>query len=293
MRAVYHHELATLAYADVFDYPLTKEELSLWLIKKRAMSPSFFRYVSFRDGFLTLPKRRGLVRRRKKREIYAKAKWEFIRRVAPLFRLVPTVTLVGVTGGLSMNNVKHDDDIDLFFIVRPGTLWLSRLTLTLLAEALRIRRRPQETAVADKVCLNMFMEEGSLALPRNERDLFSAHEVLQMVPLWQKGNSHQKMLSSNRWVSHYLPNAWRHKTGHMSTRGKNTRDIAWWRCLSPLEPIAKVAQLHYMQKRRTNEVIRYGMIRFHPSDARHWVREKLSSRFQHWHIPLDNFFYHR
>lgn len=293
MRAVYHQELATLAYADIFDYPLTKEELSLWLIKKHAVSPNFFRSVSLYDGLLTLPKRRALVPLRKKREMYAKAKWKFIRKIAPLFRLVPTVTLVGVTGGLAMNNVRADDDIDLFFIVRPGTLWLSRLAVTLLAEAFGIRRRPQETAVADKVCLNMFMEEGSLALPSNERDLFSAHEVLQMVPLWQKGNTHQKMLLSNRWVSHYLPNAWRHKAEHRSAHGKNTADIAWWRCLALLEPIAKVAQLHYMQKRRTNEVIRYGMIRFHPSDARRWVRERLSSRFQHWHIPLDNFFYHR
>jgi hypothetical protein len=293
MHARYHHAFASLAYADVFDYPLTKEELSLWLIKRRTIPQEFFRYVRVRGEFVTLTKREAIIPLRKKRRQYARAKWQFIRRVAPVFRLIPTVTLLGVTGGLSMDNVRQDDDIDLFFIVRPGTLWLTRLAVTILAEVLGIRRRPQDTSVADKVCMNMFMEEGALALPRGERDLFSAHEVLQMVPLWERGDSYRHMLMSNRWVADYLPNAWQKRTEDMPRSVKNAADIAWWGPLTVLEPIAKVAQLHYMQKRRTNEVIRQGMIRFHPSDARHWVREKLSSRFQHWHIPLDNFFYHR
>ena len=44
-----------------------------------------------------------------------------------------------------------------------------------------------------------------------------------------------------------------------------------------------------MNNRRTNEVIRSGMIRFHPRDARQWVR-KNTLPLKRQHIPLDKIF---
>ena len=57
------------------------------------------------------------------------------------------------------------------------------------------------------------------------------------------------------------------------------------------EPFARFAQLKYMQKRKTSEVVSAALIRFHPTDARVWVRDALAKRLAHYNIPLDNFFY--
>ena len=89
-----------------------------------------------------------------------------------------------------MDNADKQDDIDFFIITAKGTMWTTRLCSAFLLSAAGLRRTPNQKQVANKICLNMFMQEGDLSLPASERDLFSAHEVLQMVPLWEReGNS--------------------------------------------------------------------------------------------------------
>lgn len=290
-----HNIFAAVAYGDVFDYPLTQEELIRWSIGRTRCYTTFDGVVK-KGVYFFLAGRDRIISLRKKKELIAQKKWKRVAAVASIFQSIPTVMLVGVTGGLAMNNVKISDDIDIFFITRSGTLWASRMMVTLLAEILHLRRKPSDHKVQDKMCLNMFMSEDSLSLPHQERDLFLAHEVLQMVPLWDKGGVYRKFLKANSWVQHYLPYAWREKNRHWSKRinhSENERYVSNVCILGCrlVEPIVKYLQLWYMKKRRTNEVIRHGMIRFHPRDARRWVREKLAMRLKRKNIPLDKIFY--
>lgn len=291
MRPATQNMTSALVYADIFDYPLTGEEMWRWSVGGIRLP----KVPVVTDGtYFALSGRKSIISLRNKRAEYAPPKWERVRHISRLFRMVPTVKLVGVTGGLAMDNADRLDDIDLFFIVRPKTLWISRLLVTLVAELSGARRRPDDAKVRDLVCLNMFMTEDALALPVGERDLFSAHEVLQMVPLWDAGGTYRKMLAANRWVEKFLPNAWKEKTKRAPTHDLiPERNIALGKMLGLMEPLVRRIQLTYMNSRRTNEVIAAGMIRFHPHDARHWIREKLAKRLKRWDIPLDKFFYHR
>ena len=54
---------------------------------------------------------------------------------------------------------------------------------------------------------------------------------------------------------------------------------------------AKQIQLWYMARHRTHEVITDTTLRFHPRDARVWVKRKLSARLAKFNIPLDKVFY--
>ena len=60
-----------------------------------------------------------------------------------------------------------------------------------------------------------------------------------------------------------------------------------------LEPVAKYLQLWYMRRHRTHEVLTDTVLRFHPKDARVWVKRKLAARLARLHIPLDIIFYGR
>ena len=60
-----------------------------------------------------------------------------------------------------------------------------------------------------------------------------------------------------------------------------------------IELLARKLQLWYMKKRRTNEVITDTALRFHPKDARVWVKKKFAARLKRYHIPLDKVFYAR
>ncbi len=277
--------LITVCYSDIFDYPLTSEELTYWLVfYKGKPSPDLLE----KNSYYFLPTRKRIVSIRKKREVWSKKKWQIAKKIVWIYKLVPTILLVGVTGGLTMNNVKSEDDIDLFFIVHPKTLWISRLLATLLTESIGMRRRPGDKRFSDKVCLNMFMTSDRLRLVQKERDLFAAHEVLQMVPLWEKNNVYQKFLRANKWVEKFLPNAWDKNIKNENLKLKNENSI-----LQIFEYPAKLGQLWYMRRHRTSEVVTDTVIRFHPRDARVWVKEKLERRLQRQNLPLDKIFFNR
>lgn len=285
---------ATVAYADIFDYPLTREELRLWCIKKN-LPPQALAIrgagIEYRDGFYFLQGRGSIISQRKRRQAASLSKWRIARLVGVWLRLIPTIQLVGVTGGLAMDNVSKEDDIDLFIITSSGALWTSRMLAAFIVSALGRRRKPEESTNADKICLNMFMEEEELRIVEREQDLFAAHEVLQMVPLWERGDIYKKFLDKNRWVETFLPKMWAQKvkSAKSKVRSYSKRNGI----CNLLEPFARFIQLWYMRRRRTTEVISRGVLRFHPRDARVWVKEALQKRLDRLDVPLDKIFYFR
>src|SRR3989344_1293871 len=288
--------LATVAYADIFEYPLTEDDAYYWFIQKiRAKNFRALRHpgVARHQNFLFLKGRKKILATYSTRRKISMGKWHIARAVGFWLRFIPTIKLVGVTGGLAVNNAGLHDDIDLFFITSHSTLWISRLLATIVVELLGKRRKPEDRVVTDKICLNMFMSEDALRLPGGDQDLFAAHEVLQMEPLWGRGDSHWQFLRANVWVKTFLPVAWDIKRSARNNHPKNTY---LWTQLSVVvlrffELPAKGVQLWYMRRRRKNEIITRGVLRFHPHDARAWIRNKFTVRLAKYNMPLDNIFY--
>lgn len=287
---------ATVAYSDIFDYPLSRAEISLWGIGGVPDSFPMPDGIFEKKGYMFLPGRGHTVALREYKHETGKGKWAMAMRVARMFSLIPTVLCIGVTGGLAMDNAGEDDDVDLFFVTRRGSLWTTRMLVTVMAELMGVRRHPHDHSVSGKVCLNMFMAEEDLEIPASEQDLFAAHEVLQMKPVWVRGDAYVKFLDANRWSAYFLPNAWKKvwTDAHANVRSMQTTSYSMVYILARLiEPFIKSIQLAYMKNKRTHEVIRSSMIRFHPRDARVWIRKKLQKRLDRWDIPIDKFFYHR
>lgn len=285
----------------------------MWSIFGLSRIPKRVLAIERMGEYVYLNRKKRIVSLRKKRYVICVQKWKRVQRIVQTFRFIPTILLVGVTGGLAMDNAKKRDDIDIFFITRCNTIWITRLLVTVLADGMQVRRRPGDHRVSDKICLNMFISEDALSLPMKERDLFTAHEVLQMTPLWEREGVYKIFLTANKWVKYFLPNAWKEKIKAVSIKQQMANQhhapmskikmfrifvlryylefVIW--ILRFLELPSRELQLWYMKKRRTNEVIRSGMIRFHPRDAREWVREKYAQQLGKWNIPLDKIFYHR
>lgn len=293
--------VSALSYANIFDYPLTEEEVRTWLPYVRNYPRHALKniYYSFRPG-------RRLFETRKKRAEWATDKWMRARWVANLLKRIPTIKLVGVTGGLTRSNARAEDDIDFLVITAPKTLWVTRALSTILLDILRLRRRPSDTNVRNLVCLNMFMSEDGLTIPVKERDLFTAHEVLLMTPLWERDNAYIKFLRANTWVKKFLPNAWEQQKMNYESRIMNyeKRKSRYFYVISFIlhtsyvilqfiEPVAQFMQLRYMNRRRTTEVVTDHVIRFHPRDARVWIKRKLEERLARFNIPLDKVFFGR
>lgn len=198
--------LATLIYADLFDHALTRDEVHRYLIGEAVSAAEVaamldndaelrFRIAQTEDRF-HLNGRAQLANLRRERAAASADVWPVAKRYGARIGRLPFVRLVAVTGALAMNNARPDDDIDLFILAQPGRLWLCRL-LVLGVVKLAARR-------GSVLCPNFLLSTDHLWL--SERNLFTAHEVVQMVPL-ERNPWYRAFIEANGWVADFLPNA--------------------------------------------------------------------------------------
>jgi hypothetical protein len=283
--------IATACYADIFDYPLQIREFHLWSLfgGKRA---DHIRALHRINGYIVLRGREHLVKKRLTLKRHQEEKWNIARRFARIAGYIPTVRLVGVTGGLAMNNAGPGDDVDLFIVAADGTVWITRLITVLLADLYGMRRKPGVREIKNTVCLNMFVSVRGMPVPAEERDCYSAHEILQMEPLLEEKGTYHSFISDNAWVRSFLPRAWTQRVILQPAIIPRTPSAVIW-IFRIFEFWAKLLQIWYMKKPKTKEIVTDNRLRFHPSDARVRVKQRLGTLLKKYNIPLDNIFYAR
>ena len=294
--------LKTLAYADVFDYPLNEKEIYRFLISKfqipclagRQANSKFQKELTAlsanicrKEGFYFLKGRQKIVEIRKKREKWSREKFKIARRVARWLQVIPWIKMVGITGALAMNNATKDDDVDILIITAKNRLWLTRLLVVILLEILGCRRRPSDLPankqVNNKICLNMLLDEDHLTVPERERDLFTAHETCQLKPIYNKDDAYQKFIQANIWVKKFLANGLDTKIpGYYDIKKKkrNSLSILMSQYLNILEKVVYKIQLVYMKSRKTTEITEPGRVLFHPRNCRNWILKEYHQRLR-------------
>lgn len=193
----------TVAYADVFDYPLTADEIHRYLIGVRVGRGSVRTLLNTqlpkelkRSGrYFSLAGREAHVETRKARAASAADYWRKAVHYGRRMSKLPFVRMVAVTGGLAMDNMA-DGDIDYLVVTEPERLWLCR--------GLVVAQVRLAALKGVELCPNYFLSERALEL--DERNLFTAHEVTQMVPL-AGTPTYQRLRELNRWSYAFLPNA--------------------------------------------------------------------------------------
>lgn len=196
----------SVAYADIFDYPLTAVEVHRYLagvpvsaqIVANTLQHGHLlpRYLSQRQGYYTLPGREGIISLRQERASLASELWPHARRYGSMIGRLPFVRMVAVTGSLAMDNPGDDADIDLLVVTRDDRLWLCR-ALVILVVRLAAGR-------GVGLCPNYFLAERALLFPVH--NLYAAHEVAQMVPITGLA-MYRRVRQLNDWVDAFLPNA--------------------------------------------------------------------------------------
>lgn len=261
--------LKTLIYRDLFDYPLTAEEIWRFLVEEKATRAALEKtlakmvlegLVGERDGFFFLPGREAVVPLRQEREAISRGKLEKIKRYAGFLRLVPWVRAVFATGAVAVGNAEEEADLDILLITAPNRLWLSRFLVFSILIALGIKRKAKSAIGKDKVCPNMFFDLDHLALPKDEQNLYTAHEAVQARLIWERGPIGRQFLTENRWIKKFLPNA---KFPLGPVVPKIGAGLSLFNCF---ERIVYRLQLKYMARRRTKEVVAPGRILFHSVD---------------------------
>jgi hypothetical protein len=198
--------LQTVAYVDMYDYPLTAAEIHRYLVGIPAELPEVeqalenSRQVNNLLGkngdYYFLAGRGYIVDIRRRRARISEGLWPQAIYYGRLASALPFVSMVAVTGSLAVDNVDSRADIDYLIVTEPGRLWLCRAMVILLV------RRAARLGIT--LCPNYFLSESALSF--EERNLFAAHEIVQMIPITGL-KIYRQLREENQWVSNILPNS--------------------------------------------------------------------------------------
>jgi hypothetical protein len=299
-----------LLYADIFDFPLTKEEMETWSIDPKVVLSGNKNFISNLPAngraammnpvgtqrganciYFCLRGREEIINLRQERETISQEKRLRARKASKILKTIPTIRAVFLTGNVAVGNSKVEDDIDLLLVTTPGTIWVTRLMAVILTSLIGARRKAGDKVVKNLLCLNMFIDEDHLSVPKKKQSLYLAHEVLYASPVFDRGGVHQEFIKANGWVKSFLPNAW----GAFGTAGGKITEppqskpvgptpTAFKLILRPIERLAQLLQVKYMEKHRTSEVITEGFLSFHPQDKRLVVEKAFGKRL--WRFNL-------
>lgn len=223
--------LATIAYYDVMEYPMTAFEVWKYLIscstepRKVAMllrgkhetqsedsrcsladifeelqGEEMKKNIEEYQGFYFLHGRRFLVRQRLERNKISEAKYKIILRTIKILKLIPFLQMIAVVGRVAMKNAEKESDLDLLFVFRKNHIFTGRFLTYLLISILGKRRK--ENKIKNRICLNHFLsDEYSISM----KDLFSSHEYCFMLPVFNF-EAYKKLMERNSWIKKYRPN---------------------------------------------------------------------------------------
>jgi len=254
----------TSLYSQFFNFPLTLKETHLWLISDRCydlnkIKPFFKKHRS----------KQNLLIRSKLKEITL-SKTKMALRAAKIISLFPSVRLIALTGSVAIGNPDPDDDIDLLVITSSNSLWLTRIFLIPIISLFFPRRTPKKR-LSNSLCFNLWLDLAALSIPTQKRNLYTAHEVLQIKPLFDKGETYSKFILANSWTKKYLANAYTLiisifpvtlKTRSVNSAHQVVRRKSY--CLKFFNKIGYKLQRFYMEPKITKEYITLHSAFFHP-----------------------------
>jgi len=308
--------LATLAYFDIFDYPLTLMEIFRYLYQPSAVnyqSPDTFldlqqvlhsnqnlkEAISQKNGFYFLKGREDLIKKRQERHDIAQPKWKIAQKAAKYLQLVPFIKMMAVCNTLAYDNAEEKSDIDFFVVVKSGRMWTARFIATVLIQFLGLRRYNRK--IRDRICLSFYVTEDNLDLSNMaiQDDIYLRYWITQVVPLYVRDDMDVKFAKANKWTKNYLPNFVLYQAGQNRKVLDNRFFIAvrtirekmlrgrlgdategWLRKIQKSKMDKNTQSL--AQKLGTEVIISDKMLKFHEIDRREEFRKKFNEKLDEY-----------
>jgi hypothetical protein len=210
--------LRSLAYADVFRWPLRADEIavngSYPFVSvdecRTVLSMLEQQHLVYEDqGYFSIRMDPLMTRARQDREDRAQRYTRIARWMGRLIALFPFTRVAAISGSLSKGSMPVDGDVDWFIITQPGRLWLTRTMLIAFKKVFLLNSRRY-------FCVNHFIDARHLAM--RDQDLYTATEIATLIPIADDG-TYDDFLRANTWLRQFYP-AWRGPAHRPITRGR-------------------------------------------------------------------------
>jgi len=197
--------LKVLAYFDVFNYPLTKEEIHFFI--EEEIDSAFInagirqlvtdKYVYSLGEFYSIQDNSLLWERRIKGNRNAEQILNTAYKISRILYQFPYVRGIGISGSLSKNFADKNADIDFFIITASNRLWIARTLLHFLKKVSYIFGRQHW------FCMNYFIDEDLLEI--EEKNIYTATELITLIPVCGD-YCFQQFFLANNWATDYYLN---------------------------------------------------------------------------------------
>ncbi len=286
----------TVAYFDMFDFPLTGYEVWQWLDVTSQLDEviaeltSGIEQLGKANGFYFLRGREEIIGERLRRYNSTQRKFKRALMIARIFKIIPWIKMIAVGNVIGEHNLRSEGDIDLFVITAAKRIWLSRFFCNAITKILGLRPSPNK--IRNKICLSFFISDDNLDLnylrlssggEQKKDDMYFTYWLVGLMPIYNPDQTYQKFISANPWLVEQLPN-WQ-VTGPSGRRNSGSSPSAFYQeiidlLIGGLEPQAKSLQLKLLPanlKRIMNldsrVVINDRILKFHANDRREEYRE--------------------
>lgn len=288
---------ATMAYFDIFDFPLTIEEIGKYLLWANAGRTELWTFLNNdpaiqRYGdFYFFKGRRVIVDVRREREKVSEKLWKKVRKFAPWVQFVPFIKMAAVCNTLAINNAARESDIDLFIVARSGRLFFARTLLTLLFGLLGVRRHGNK--VAGRFCLSFYVTDENLNLDGirlGSEDIYLPFWLITMKPIYGR-EVYERLIAENGWIKKYFPRSveeyeFRKENGFLKSIARAKEKVWGGRTGNRIE--AWLAAKQYKRYHRNikklgpdaSVIVSEKMLKFHNVDRRSQYAQKFRQRFE-------------
>ena len=196
--------LKTLAYFDIFNYPLTVEEIIQFLPEKNiksAFDESLKNLLQEKlifkiNRFYSLQNLESIASRRIEGNKRAAHQLKIAGRIAKFLSSFPFVKSVCVSGSLSKDFADKKSDIDYFIITEADRLWIARSFMHLFKKLSYLAGKQHW------FCMNYYVDEKGMEII--EKNIFTAMEIVTLKPMQGK-EYFKRFIGANSWTKNYFP----------------------------------------------------------------------------------------
>ena len=209
--------LCTLTFFDIFDRPLTFEEIQLYLygatadaktLEKELRNLIAKNKIAKLGDWYFLPGRLKFLQEYPDREKHSKNLLAQAKKNLNNLRIIPFLEMLAITNSVALGTVHSKSDIDIFTITRKNRLYTARFFLVLSLKTKGIYPKDPEDK-AGKICASFYIDDTQMNLEKIRlekiQDIYFDFWLASLNPIYGR-NAYEKFIQSNSWWEKLLPN---------------------------------------------------------------------------------------
>ncbi len=204
----------TLAFFEIWEYPLNKKELYKYLYQYKCNKISFEKKIQAvsgiqqKNGYFSLFNIEKYIKNRANKSVISCTLWNKVNRYLKILYCIPFIETVCISNTLALNIPNDKSDIDLFIIIKKNRLWITRSLITFILQILGVRRNNKK--ISKRFCLSFFITDENLNISRiaiKDFDIYFMYWLSSLKPIIDKG-LYKKFIQSNiKLLDKFLPNS--------------------------------------------------------------------------------------